>query len=1297
MLAAPLVPMVSASDSIGLSLDPVHLVATPGEAQNVTLSIHNNGTSIETFEIEVLDSSLNANWEVIAATENETNVFPTYVRNTTIVVRLAEDATPSDSTSVNIKVSKQSDSTVFTTITLQLSVAPIHAAGIDVSGLGTSGLVTMAPGDSLDLTVPVSNEGNMIDTLLLSIEDEPDLAEFWANWTAAQEENESEEVSMPADILMYGNSYTASNSLDAILQELMRNRNGTTNVSSNTGGGLRLDQHWDRVNTSANPWNTSLASKNWDYVVLQDQSQIPGFYRNNSQRQASNNGSINLAERINSSGSETVLMMTWGRRAGDSVNSHIYSNFSNMQDRLKIGYEDYRDNMTAVNNNTVWIAPVGLAFEHIHDAVNATGTNPTNSGNLFYDLYTSDGSHPSLKGSYLTACVLLAALTGVDPVELNDTISINAATKLQLQQAAAATVFNETNYSYPWQTANNTTSTSSIISQPPATTNLPAGWQVRWLDDIEEDMTAGESRLATLRITVPSDEVPGSHGFRLFAASTKANSSVSTVLVVNISATYQLSFGIPSGMLLPGQTSQAKILVSNDGSADAIHRWTIESVTGPCDLEMPLLGPMIATGESEEIQFNVSVLQSASVDEICDMRLSAKLKEDNSVISQHDFAMSISQQRDVLISFETEQSITPEVTKEMTILVTNNGTEEDEFRLTTIVVEGIDVSLPASQVLASGSSAQFTIGITAQAGLSGLVQQPIAAQSLNDLSISASNIINLTIAEVGDLVLTGPADSRIILTPESYTLTAFNVSNTGTSNLTLVPGMTGLPIGVSATWSPSTLNLMPCEQGDMVLNLSADSTAQPDSNALTIAIGGSGAQQSIPITLLISDRDGVKLTSTTDKLIGGSTTSGSLTIFLTNTGTANETYLVELDSSSADDWTTSLSLVSITLDSGESTNLTLSALHNGVTTSSTVILSATSTADEEVSTSLTITLEPQVADSSLAILFDDDSALPGETIHGSVVLTNTGNGEDIISLEVVGMSCGLSNSHTLQAGESTASLPFSCVLSTTAVAGDQALEFRAMSTVNPSMVSGVSKIYTVETTWDTPQAVIIGFSDNEINMERTGGSSLTLSLENTANIAVSGKMDVLGMDQTLFVIEFVDMLTGATTEEFTLPANGKASYKMTIDTLSSEPLTTTLNVRFTSSISGSVETSESPDLLVEVTAPEGPPGGIDFGFASIDNQTSMGMLASGWILALLTLLVLRFASKKEDEDAEVEEEEEEVEEEEEKELADDECRVEDGGRISCPKCEMRLGVPAGSEPPFRFSCPSCSERISVVI
>ena len=253
------------------------------------------------------------------------------------------------------------------------------------------------------------------------------------------------------EILIVGNSYVASNSLHNLVDGVMNDASITSNVSALTGGGMRLSQHWNNVASAGHQWNTTLNNGNWDWVVLQDQSQIPGFPRSQAEWGASKDGAVELAEVIEDNGGETVLMMTWGRRDGDSNNAWRFPDFSTMQDELESGYLDYRDNISA-NGGNAWVAPVGLAFEYIHDKIVAEGGTPTNSGNTFYNLYTNDGSHPSLSGSYLAAVVIYATITGNDPVGLSHSTSLSNGLVLELQQAAAATVFNETSHlNYPWQ------------------------------------------------------------------------------------------------------------------------------------------------------------------------------------------------------------------------------------------------------------------------------------------------------------------------------------------------------------------------------------------------------------------------------------------------------------------------------------------------------------------------------------------------------------------------------------------------------------------------------------------------------------------------------------------------------------------------------------------------------------------------------------------------------------------------------------------------------------------------------
>ena len=248
------------------------------------------------------------------------------------------------------------------------------------------------------------------------------------------------------DILMMGNSYTSSNSLSVRLDSILTDSGEDAQVTSLTSGGLKLSEHAERANTPGHSWNTSLQQR-YDYVILQDQSQVPGLSIDTEYWQDSLEGLIYLDRRIRSEGGETILFMTWGRMEGD----WLHPDYSSMQESVSRGYEMYNENITTADRPT-YISPVGLAFMHIHEAVEDSGQNATDGWTSFSALYSSDGSHPSIDGTYLAACVMYSTITGESSVGREAPSQISPERALELQQAAAATVFNETpNYTYPWQ------------------------------------------------------------------------------------------------------------------------------------------------------------------------------------------------------------------------------------------------------------------------------------------------------------------------------------------------------------------------------------------------------------------------------------------------------------------------------------------------------------------------------------------------------------------------------------------------------------------------------------------------------------------------------------------------------------------------------------------------------------------------------------------------------------------------------------------------------------------------------
>jgi hypothetical protein len=79
-------------------------------------------------------------------------------------------------------------------------------------------------------------------------------------------------------VLFIGNSYTSYNNLPQLVQSLSTSAGKTLNIDSSIPGGYLMSSHLNDATTFA-----KISQGNWDYVILQEQSQIPTieFYRDN--------------------------------------------------------------------------------------------------------------------------------------------------------------------------------------------------------------------------------------------------------------------------------------------------------------------------------------------------------------------------------------------------------------------------------------------------------------------------------------------------------------------------------------------------------------------------------------------------------------------------------------------------------------------------------------------------------------------------------------------------------------------------------------------------------------------------------------------------------------------------------------------------------------------------------------------------------------------------------------------------------------------------------------------------------
>ncbi len=190
-------------------------------------------------------------------------------------------------------------------------------------------------------------------------------------------------------VLFIGNSYTYTNDLPGMFRTLSASLGETVETGMSAPGGYTFALHTTNATTQ-----TNIAQGDWDFVVVQEQSQLPSF----SPGQVENEVfpfAMQLVQQVNAANAcaEVVFLMTWGRENGDASNCASYPpvcTYAGMQQRLRDSY------VQMAMDNSSWCAPVGAVWRSFRTA--------SNSG-----LYT-DGSHPNVTGTYIAASTLFSTI-----------------------------------------------------------------------------------------------------------------------------------------------------------------------------------------------------------------------------------------------------------------------------------------------------------------------------------------------------------------------------------------------------------------------------------------------------------------------------------------------------------------------------------------------------------------------------------------------------------------------------------------------------------------------------------------------------------------------------------------------------------------------------------------------------------------------------------------------------------------------------------------------------------------------
>lgn len=233
-------------------------------------------------------------------------------------------------------------------------------------------------------------------------------------------------------VLFIGNSYTYVNDLPLLLSNAAQSVGDSVIYESNCIGGYTLQSHSTNATTLQ-----KIAQANFDFVVLQEQSQLPSFPISQVQSSVYPYAQ-QLDSLINDANSctETVFYMTWGRKNGDASNCPNWPpvcTYSGMDSLLRLRY------MQMANDNNAIISPVGAVWRHIRN----------NYPNI--ELYNADESHPSLAGSYAAACTFYSILFRKNPSQISFISTLDSTDASNIRNAAKLVVYDSLNF---WNVGN---------------------------------------------------------------------------------------------------------------------------------------------------------------------------------------------------------------------------------------------------------------------------------------------------------------------------------------------------------------------------------------------------------------------------------------------------------------------------------------------------------------------------------------------------------------------------------------------------------------------------------------------------------------------------------------------------------------------------------------------------------------------------------------------------------------------------------------------------------------------------
>jgi hypothetical protein len=223
------------------------------------------------------------------------------------------------------------------------------------------------------------------------------------------------------EILFIGSSYFAYNDLPGLFEQLAEAGGSEVYVMQVVPLGTYLDYH-----STSGTTISMINSRDWDFVILQGVGRIVAYPEDASFDMVSVLNSLEQTIHANCDSTEIMFCMPWAFEDGMLWTEGGTDDYFDMQQHIYDNTLAYPDTVDMV------ISPVGWAWNAI------MLEEPPR-----HYLFMSDWNHPSLLGSYLTACVIYSSVFR-ESVEGNSCrAGLTAEEASHFQSTASAIVMDE--------------------------------------------------------------------------------------------------------------------------------------------------------------------------------------------------------------------------------------------------------------------------------------------------------------------------------------------------------------------------------------------------------------------------------------------------------------------------------------------------------------------------------------------------------------------------------------------------------------------------------------------------------------------------------------------------------------------------------------------------------------------------------------------------------------------------------------------------------------------------------------